>query len=87
MSTARTDGAVQVAIYPWELELADPRFSTVTDAVTSVRHERGALVIRLARFTVHADLSTSPRSAISAGQIVGLRVAPDNVRVLAHRPG
>jgi ABC-type sulfate/molybdate transport systems ATPase subunit len=87
MSTARTNGAVQVAIYPWELELADPRVSMVTDAVASVRHERGALVIRLARFTIHADLSTKPAPAICAGQIVGLRAAPHNVRVLAGGSG
>ena len=44
---------VQVAVHPWAFELTEPQASPLTDTVLSVHPDRGALVIRLARFTVH----------------------------------
>jgi molybdate transport system ATP-binding protein len=81
-SSVRADGSVQLAVYPWELELEDPRFSTVTDIVSSVRQERGVLVVRLSRFTVHTKPEPDGRVAVSEGQTVGLRAAPANVRIV-----
>jgi ABC-type sulfate/molybdate transport systems ATPase subunit len=80
-SSARADGSVQIAVYPWEFELEDPLVSMVTDTASSVRHERGALVVRLSRFTVHAKPDGDTRVP-SEGETVGLRVAPANVRVV-----
>jgi ABC-type sulfate/molybdate transport systems ATPase subunit len=80
-SAGHAEGPVQVAVYPWELELEDPRFSPVTDTVRSVRHEQGHLVIHLSRFAVQA--SPSDGAPLADGQTVGLRAAPADVRVLA----
>jgi hypothetical protein len=46
----------------------------------SVHPDRGALVIRLARFTVH--VRSNGHAPISEGSLVGLRAAPQDVRVL-----
>jgi ABC-type sulfate/molybdate transport systems ATPase subunit len=81
-SAARAEGPVQVAVYPWELEFEDPRFSPVTDVVRSVGHEHGHLVIHLSRFLVQADRS-GPGTSLVAGQVAGLRAAPDDVRILS----
>lgn len=84
-SSTTAEGGVQVAVHPWALELTDPQTSPLTDRVVSVHVDRGALVIRLARFTVH--LRSNGHAAISAGSIVGLRAAPHDVRLLsAPRP-
>jgi molybdate transport system ATP-binding protein len=73
-------GGVQVAVHPWALELTDPDTSPLTDTVVSVHPDRGALVIRLARFTVH--VRSNGHAPISEGSLVGLRAAPQDVRVL-----
>lgn len=81
-SAARAEGPVQIAIYPWELELEDPRFASVTDTVRSVRHEQGHLVLHLARFAVQTP---PPGDGVpfADGQAVGLRASPADVRILA----
>ena len=79
-SAARATGRVQIAVHPWELELADPEASTLTDTVVSVRRDRGALMIRLSRLTVQAAPSHTPWS-LEAGASVGLRAAPGDVRL------
>jgi ABC-type sulfate/molybdate transport systems ATPase subunit len=84
-STTSAQGAVQVAVHPWALELTDPQTSALTDTVLSVHPERGTLVIRLARFTVH--VRSDGHAPITPGSIVGLRVAPHDVRVLRDGAG
>jgi molybdate transport system ATP-binding protein len=80
-SSTTAQGGVQIAVHPWALELADPATSPLTDTVLSVHPDRGALVIRLARFTVH--VRSNGHAPIVAGSIVGLSAAPQDVRVLA----
>ncbi len=86
-SSQRADGAVQVAIHPWELELTDPASSPLTDTVISVRQDRGGLLIRLTRFTVQSPIGGDGRADLAAGRAVGLRVMPTNVRLLPSEPG
>jgi molybdate transport system ATP-binding protein len=85
MSSVRADGPVQIAVHPWELEFHDPESSALTDRVVSVRHDRGALLVRLTRFTVLSRLDQNGQRAIVEGHPVGLRVAPANVRILSAR--
>jgi molybdate transport system ATP-binding protein len=82
LSSTPATGAVQIAVHPWELHLADPATSDVIDTVTDVRRDRGGLAIRLTRFTVHV-----PHDGIlvRAGAVVGLRAAPGKVHVLQSR--
>ncbi len=80
-SAMTADGPVRVAVHPWELELADPASSSLTDRVLSVRQDRGTLVIRFARLTVRVTAAAAPQ--IDEGAQVGLRAAPADVRVLA----
>ena len=80
-SAMSAHGGVQVAVHPWALELTDPRSSPLTDTVLSVHPDRGALVIRLARFTVH--VRSNGDAPIAEGSTVGLRAAPQDVRVLS----
>ncbi len=79
-SASTAEGGVQVAVHPWALELTDPESSPLTDTVLSVHPERGELIIRLARFTVH--VRSNGHAPISEGSLVGLRAAPHDVRVL-----
>ncbi|MHB8492883.1 MAG: ABC transporter ATP-binding protein, partial [Solirubrobacteraceae bacterium] len=81
-SSTPASGPVQVVVQPWELQLADPASSTLTDEVIGVRNDRGRLLVRLARFTVQVDVENNGHPAIIEGQPVGLRAAPSNVRVL-----
>jgi ABC-type sulfate/molybdate transport systems ATPase subunit len=81
-SATAADGPVRIAVHPWQLELADPETSSLTDSVLSVRHDRGTLMVRLARFTVSVE-SGATQPALTVGARVGLRVAPADVRVLA----
>jgi len=75
------EGPVQIAIYPWRLELADPATSLVTDTVLSARQDRGEWVIRLTRFTIQVSAGPEGRP-VTDGSIVGLRTAADDVLVL-----
>lgn len=84
-SSIRASGPVHVAIQPWDLELADPSSCALTDEVSDVRQDRGRLLIRLARFNVQAEPAGNG-SAPTQGQRVGLRVAPDAVRVIQAEP-
>jgi molybdate transport system ATP-binding protein len=81
LSSTPAQGPVHIAIQPWELELADPDSSTLTDTVVNVRADRGGLLIRLTRFTVQ---SQHVQNGIADGQAVGLRVAPRDVRVIVN---
>jgi molybdate transport system ATP-binding protein len=81
-SSTPADGPVRIAVHPWELELADPKSSTLTDEVVSVRPDRGGLLIRLTRFTVHTETSRNGGPTVTEGATVGLRAAPSDVRVL-----
>lgn len=80
-STTTADGPVRVAVHPWELALSDPASSTLTDRVLSVRHDRGMLTVRFARFTVRVEAGGHP--GLAEGSHVGLRASPTDVRVLA----
>ncbi len=85
-SSTPADGPVQIAVHPWELELADPETSTITDTIISVSQDRGALMIRLTRFTIQIQAQTQHIQAIAEGANVGLRAAPSDVRVLPGGP-
>ena len=79
-SATTASGGVQVAVHPWAIELTDPHTSPLTDTVVSIHPDRGALVVRLARFTVHVP--SNGHVPVAAGAAVGLRAAPEDVRVL-----
>ena len=81
-STTPASGPVHVAVLPWQLQLADASASSLTDTVLSVHHDRGALIIRLSRFTIQAPDRESGHPVVTQGAIVGLRAAPDYVHVL-----
>ena len=83
-SSTAAQGSVQVAVHPWALELTDPGSSPLTDTILSIHPDRGALVIRLARFTVH--VRSNGRAPIVEGSTVGLRAAPEDVRVVEPAP-
>jgi molybdate transport system ATP-binding protein len=83
-SSTTAEGGVQVAVHPWALELTDPQTSPLTDIVLSVHPDRGALVIRLARFTVH--VRSNGHAPVTEGSLVGLRAAAHDVRVLSGPP-
>jgi molybdate transport system ATP-binding protein len=82
-SSTAARGAVQICIQPWALELTEPETGQLTDTVLSIRPDRGSLAIRLSRFTVNAPASPNGVTPISEGSVVGLRAAPEDVRVLA----
>ncbi len=84
-SATAADGGVQVAVHPWALELSDPQSSPLTDTVVSVHPDRGALVVRLTRFTVHVPPNGDV--PMPTGSTVGLRAAPEDVRVLGDDAG
>jgi ABC-type sulfate/molybdate transport systems ATPase subunit len=73
-------GEVHAAVHPWAFELGDPGTSPLVDTVVSVRPDRGSAVVRLSRFTVHVPLNE--HEPVSEGSVVGLRVSPENVRLL-----
>ena len=81
-SSTTAQGGVQVAVHPWSLQLADPRSSPLTDTVVGIHPDRGALVVRLARFTVHVP--SNGHAPIAEGSTVGLRAAPEDVRLLTE---
>jgi molybdate transport system ATP-binding protein len=81
-SSTRAEGAVQIAVQPWELELDDAATSPLTDIVVSVRRDRGGLLVRLSRFRLETPVDDRYRFDLLEGQRVGLRVAPKDVRVL-----
>jgi ABC-type sulfate/molybdate transport systems ATPase subunit len=81
-SATVASGPVQVAMHPWELELVDAADGMFSDTVSSVRPERGGLVVQLARVVVHTPATVS----VTEGQLVGVRAAPERVRVLADKP-
>jgi molybdate transport system ATP-binding protein len=85
-SSTPAQGPVQIAVHPWELELAGPTSATLTDRVLSVRHERGGLMIRLTRFTIQTGAPINGRPSIEEGSLVGVRAKPADVRVLDADP-
>jgi molybdate transport system ATP-binding protein len=84
-SSHRASGPVQVAVQPWELELCDPASASLTDTVLSVREDHGRVLVRLTRFSVQFPPERDGPLAVVAGQAVGLRAAPGDVRVLAQQ--
>jgi ABC-type sulfate/molybdate transport systems ATPase subunit len=83
-SATTAEGAVQVAIHPWALELTPPEAGQLTDSVVSVHSDRGGLVVRLSRFTVRVPAALGGRVPVAPGGRVGLRADPQDVRVLAE---
>ena len=75
-SAAPASGAVHVAIHPWQLALADPNACGLTDTVLGVHHDRGALTIRLSRFTIQTPASDNGQPPVTEGTIVGVRATP-----------
>jgi molybdate transport system ATP-binding protein len=85
-ASTRADGAVLVAIHPWELELVDPRTSSLIDHVVNVHPHQGGLLIKLSRFVVHTRPGNETPSGISEGSVAGLHAHPDHVRLLSPHP-
>lgn len=79
-SSSAASGRVQVAIHPWKIQLTDPDGSPLTETVLSVRPDRDALIVRTARLTARIPASGN---GVSEGAVVGLRVAPEDVRLLS----
>ncbi len=79
-------GPVRIAVHPWQVQLADPDACTLTDTVLSLRQDRGAVVIRLARFTIQLSASDNGHAPVTAGSRVGLRVDPRDVHLLPPAP-
>jgi len=86
VSSTRAKGPVQVIVHPWALELTDPGASALTDTVLAVGQDRGALVVRLTRMTVHAPPGLNGRAALAAGSRVGVRAEPGSVRLIEAAP-
>jgi ABC-type sulfate/molybdate transport systems ATPase subunit len=81
-SSTPASGPVHVAVYPWQLELADAAACALSDTILDVRSERGSVTIRLTRFTLQATLSQNGRGRPTEGALVGLRAARQHVHVL-----
>jgi molybdate transport system ATP-binding protein len=82
-SATPASGPVYVAIHAWELELADPGSSSLTDRVISVSPRDGGLLVRLARFSVQTPQGDARHhDLLVEGSYIGLRAAPGSVRVL-----
>jgi molybdate transport system ATP-binding protein len=81
-SAAPAAGPVRVAIYPWKIALTSSDRAQLTDRVLSVREDGGALVVRLQRCLVRAQVSAVADIALAEGALVGLRVAAADVHVL-----
>jgi molybdate transport system ATP-binding protein len=81
-SSTRAEGRVDVAVHPWALQLIDPQSSQLVDTVRSVRQDRGTLVVRLARCTVHVPVGVNGGLPAQPGSLVGLHAAPRDVCVL-----
>lgn len=82
VSTQRATGPVHIAVQPWELQLCDPACTALTDRVVSVRDDHGRVLVRLTQFSVQIRPDSNGHPVISEGQQVGLRAAPEDVRVL-----
>jgi molybdate transport system ATP-binding protein len=79
-SSTSASGPVQVAVQPWAIELTDPGDSPLTDTVVSVHPDRGSMLVRLTRLSARVPEDGSGR--IIEGAQVGLRVSPEDVRLL-----
>jgi len=82
LSSTTASGPVQIVVQPWELELADPASSMLSDSVLGVHSDHGRLIVRLTRFTIHADPQDVARFALTEGEPVGLQAKPTDIRVL-----
>jgi molybdate transport system ATP-binding protein len=85
ISATRASGAVEVIVQPWEFELCDPSYSRLTDTVIATYPAQGRLLVRLTRFTVHAQPGGEDPAKPTEGSLVGLRAPPECVRLLAAR--
>jgi ABC-type sulfate/molybdate transport systems ATPase subunit len=81
-AAADREGPVAVAVHPWQIELRDPGSCPLRDSVVGVRPHDGGLLVQLRRFTVYAPAD----AGVHEGEVVGLRVATGDVRVLAPEP-
>ncbi|HLY50664.1 MAG TPA: ABC transporter ATP-binding protein [Solirubrobacteraceae bacterium] len=82
-TSEHASGKVDVAIDPWAVTFTEPNASELTDTVVSASPERGSLVVRLTRMTAKLPLGVNGGLPLVAGAAVGLRVAPEDVRVFA----
>lgn len=85
-SSTSARGPVHICIQPWALQLTAADSAQLNDTVLSIRPDRGGLVVRLTRFTIQTPASSNGLAPISEGSLVGLRAAPEDVRVLAAPP-
>jgi molybdate transport system ATP-binding protein len=82
LSDTRAEGPVTIAVYPWELAIAETDSSTLHDRVIGVHPRDGGLLVKLERFSVQLRRDAPAAGSIVAGASVGLRVEPADVRVL-----
>jgi molybdate transport system ATP-binding protein len=86
-SDTRASGVVALAVQPWALTLTGPEGSSLTDRVVDVRQDRGVLVIRLTRLTVHVPAGPNGTATVPKNAVVGVRASPHDVCVLPLAPG
>ena len=87
VSAQPASGPVQIAVQPWQLELCDPSSAALTDRVVSVRHDHDRMLVRLTQLSVLVRAESNGRWPIAEGEVLGLRAAPGDVRVLPSQDG
>lgn len=81
---AEAAGEVQVAIYPWDVELTAPSGCDWTDSIVSVHPQGGGgLDVRLTRLTVKLPPGRNGAPELTPGALVGVHVTPDDARVFS----
>lgn len=85
--TRPVGGSLRVAVHPWRIALGDPADSGLTDRIISVRQERGGQVVRCTRFRVDLAAGANGHHRLAPGELIGLRVAPDDVHVFPAPAG
>jgi ABC-type sulfate/molybdate transport systems ATPase subunit len=81
-SATMASGPVQVAVQPWALHLTEPAGASLVDTVLSLREDRGGLVVRLSRMTVHLPPGSTDEPALTPGVPVGIHAAATDVALL-----
>lgn len=81
-SATPATGAVQVAIHPWQLQLADASTCQLTDTVVGVHRDGGTVRVRLTRVTVQAPATGNGHPQLIEGALTGVRAPPSDVHVL-----
>jgi ABC-type sulfate/molybdate transport systems ATPase subunit len=75
-------GRVELAVHPWTLRLIPTAQASLTDTILTARQHAGTLVLRLTRLTVELSAERAAGLTLEPGTLVGVDVAPADVRVL-----